>query len=54
MVSIVCPWCGQDRPLEPAELAAAEGSTCPECLTSVHLAEAPDRDPLPEAARGST
>lgn len=50
MISITCPWCEGDAPLEPQQLQEAGGRfTCPTCLTTVELVDEP-AEALPLAA----
>ena len=50
MITIACPWCQDDGPMDLEVLRAAGGHfTCPACLTSVDLVEE-DEDALLLAA----
>ena len=40
MVTVDCPWCEDDGPMDLEVLQAAGGQyTCPACLTTVELVE---------------
>ena len=50
MISIACPWCQDDAPMDLEVLQAAGGHfTCPACQTTVDLVEETD-EALPLAA----
>jgi hypothetical protein len=50
MITITCPWCEGDAPLDPALLEDAGGRfTCPACRTSVELVDE-TREAMPLAA----
>ncbi|MFN8624091.1 MAG: hypothetical protein U0869_25395 [Chloroflexota bacterium] len=48
MITITCPWCEGDAPLETAQLEDAGGRfSCPTCLTTVELVdETPEAMPI--------